>query len=95
MIDPRALQQHFKNVNQRQLPPENIVPRVSFSKTLTSIEPIPFNIEPAQTEIALSSEILETSTIETFTSITSTIDIEQQKIEDDYNPYEYYSGPKF
>lgn len=41
MIDPRALQQHFRSVQQRQEPKRVPVPRVPDPKPLTAIEAIP------------------------------------------------------
>jgi hypothetical protein len=40
MIDPRALQQHFKKVNQRQEPKQIPVPRVPDVKPLTTVQAI-------------------------------------------------------
>jgi hypothetical protein len=40
VIDPRALQQHFRKVQQKQEPPRASVPRVPDPKPLTAIEAI-------------------------------------------------------
>jgi hypothetical protein len=41
MIDPRALQQHFRKVQQSEIPPKIEVPRVPDLEPLTAIQAIP------------------------------------------------------
>lgn len=49
MIDPRALQQHFNKVRQREQPQKQLVPRVPDLKPLTAVQAIPV-IEPVVLE---------------------------------------------
>lgn len=49
MIDPRALQQHFNKVRQREQPQKQPVPRVPNPKPLTAVQAIPV-IEPVVLE---------------------------------------------
>ena len=147
MIDPRALQQHFKGVQQRQEPKRIPVPRVPDPKPLTAIEAISVpepiieqveeivpasKVEPIGPIIDTSpiieeienlvieeieelvkeepkeepviikepepEEVLETKeTKEKVDPITENpygYSIPKEK-EEDYDPYGYYSGPKF
>jgi len=41
MIDPRALQQHFRKVQQNEKPPKIDVPRVPDLEPLTAVQAIP------------------------------------------------------
>jgi len=41
MIDPRALQQHFRKVQQNERPPKIDVPRVPDLEPLTAVQAIP------------------------------------------------------
>ncbi len=41
MIDPRALQQHFKQIREKELPPVIDVPRVPDTEPLTGVKAIP------------------------------------------------------
>lgn len=124
MIDPRALQQHFKNVNQRQPPSENIIPRVPDLRPLTGIESISViqtvvDTSKLQEELKEATEALITlkqslSEVSKFEPVTITVPVtvaveqpvpvtsntvinKQSEVveEEDYNPYGYYSGPKF
>lgn len=47
MIDPRALQQHFRRVHENKQPQKNTVPRIPDTKPLTAIQTI---IVPAETK---------------------------------------------
>lgn len=126
MIDPKALHAHFKNVNQRHKPPEDLIPRVPDIKPLTGIEPITITPEESKPQIiqpiidttklqeelkevtealaTLKQSLSEAAKIETVT-VPVTVAIEQtipvqvsepvEEPEEEYNPYGYYSGPKF
>ena len=54
MIDPRALQQHFRRVNENKQPQKNTVPRIPDPKPLTSIQTV---IVPTETKIDVSPTI--------------------------------------
>ncbi len=133
MIDPRALQQHFRKVHQRQEPKSIPVPRIPDPKPLTAIEviivpdpvveqkeipviePIVLEVpkvveEPKQVmhlvidvpppigdliinEIEEEGEELEK---ETETKIENQPDQSSSNDRDnDYDPYGYYSSPRF
>ncbi len=136
MIDPRALQQHFQKVQQRQEPKLVSVPRISDSKPLTAIEPIvipkpvveqkevpvieptvlevPKIIEEPKQEVHLvidtllpikdlvvdeiKEEILELKEtkkrVDPKTENPYGYSVPNSK-EEDYDPYRYYSGPRF
>ena len=86
MIDPRALQQHFKSVQQRQLPIETVVPRVPDLKPLTALEPIPEPEtiplpEPNNTETIMEELPKQNFKVEETVEETKT---------DNYDPYGYY-----
>jgi hypothetical protein len=126
VIDPRALQQHFRKVQQRQEPKQPSVPRVPDSKPLTAIEAI-FIPEPIIEQQELPASLPEPIKLiidvpppigdliideieEVPIEVEETkkeLEIEKSKIEnpygyselndkeDDYDPYGYYSGPRF
>ncbi len=138
MIDPRALQQHFKKVQQRQEPSRVSVPRIPDPKPLTAIEvilvpepiveekeipviePIVLEVpkvikEPKQEvhlvidvpppigdlvidEIEEPEEVLEqeenVEKAELKTENPYGYSASKER-EEDYDPYGYYSGPKF
>jgi hypothetical protein len=132
MIDPRILQQHFRNVQQRQIPRKALIPTIPDPKPLTAIEAIPIpetiitqdtisntevtiqqeekkSIKPAQEpinlvinmpppienivieEIEIEDSILDTEKVQTLQEEK----IENLKSEEIYDPYGYYSGPRF
>ena len=149
MIDPRALQQHFRGVQQRQEPKRVPVPRVPDPKPLTAIEAIPVpepiieqveeiipapKVEP--TDLVIDTppiiEEIENLVIEEIEELVieepkeepvvieepepvpkEVLEIKETKEkaepktenpygysapkekEEDYDPYGYYSGPKF
>lgn len=137
MIDPRALQQHFRKVQQRQEPKQVPVPRISYPKPLTAIEAIPVpepiieqedlsdptpNKEPINLVIEVPppigdlvvDEIEEGDFLETEDpKPEEVLEVEETKEkaepktenpygysalkqrEEDYDPYGYYSGPRF
>lgn len=151
MIDPRALQQHFNKVRQRERPQKQIIPRVPEPEPLTAVRAIPVVepiileqthpqiIEPIVDTTELQKELLEvtqalttlkqsltqtpqidpvtiTVPISVTTAITEIKDEQKvssqrdttedenpygysipdiRKDSDTYNPYGYYSGPKF
>ena len=152
MIDPRALQQHFKKVQQRQEPPRPSVPRIPDPKPLTCIEPVLVPVPAKEPEIiqptidtsqlqeelkevtqaltTLKQSLSEASKIEPVTvTVPVSVVIEEKPIIiettsnvketkplikkeepeenpygysipkksdiEEYNPYGYYSGPKF
>lgn len=120
MIDPRALQQHFRKVYEKQQPlnTKPDIPRVLITEPLTAIKAITIPIDPIIDTSNLQKELLEvthaqttlkqslsqTSQIEPITLTapvtvaTTTMKINEQgeeKINDDYDPYSYYSSPKF
>ena len=144
MIDPRALQQHFRGVQQRQEPKRVLVPRVPDPKPLTAIEAIsvPEPIIEQVEEIIPSPKVEPTDLVINTSPIIEEIEnlvieeIEEPKEEpvimkepepvpeevleveeikekvelktenpygysapkdreEDYDPYGYYSGPKF
>jgi hypothetical protein len=133
VIDPRALQQHFKKIHQRQEPDESFIPRISNSKPLTAIKAVQV-LEPIIEQEELTSQVaipvnlvidvpppigdLFINEIEEEEPIKNkeqkeVLEVEKKKekietrlenpygystqndIKDDYNPYEYYSGPRF
>jgi hypothetical protein len=127
VIDPRALQQHFRKVQQRQEPTRPSVPRVPDSKPLTAIEAIPIPepiIEQQELPVLLTEpiklvidvpppigdliidEVEEEEPIKV-EEVKKELKTEKPKIEnpygysessdkeDDYDPYGYYSGPRF
>lgn len=53
MIDPRALQQHFRKVQQQQIPQKQTVPRIPDLTPLTAVQAIPI-LEPIQPTIDTS-----------------------------------------
>jgi len=108
MIDPRALQQHFRKVQQSERPPKIEVPRVPDLEPLTSIQAIP---EPLieQEEICIPApDIFNSLKEEVREKINLIIDvpppippivineIEEELVEEEskdvYDPYGYYSG---
>ena len=130
MIDPRALQQHFKKVHQRQEPKKVPIPRIPDLKPLTAIEAIlvPEPIikqenlpvqSPSKEPINLTIEfpppigdLIIDEEEEVFLEAEDSgpkevLEVERPKIENpygysgssgeenDYDPYSYYSGPKF
>ena len=132
MIDPRALQRHFKKVQQRQEPRMVPVPRVLDSKPLTAIEPIVIPepvvekkeipvIEPIVLEVPKVIEEPKQEVhlvIDTLSPIENLVVDEIEEVEEtkkrvdpktenpygysvpsskeeDYDPYRYYSGPRF
>ncbi len=136
MIDPRALQQHFRKVQQRQEPNIVSVPRIPDPKPLTAIEAISVPepiieqeeiIVPVPEIIDLKEKVnlvidvpppigditIEEIEIEEEQSVPKEV-LEQKENtekgepktenpygysvsdrEEDYNPYGYYSGPRF
>ena len=121
MIDPRALQQHFKKVHQRQEPKKVPIPRIPDLKPLTAIEAIlvPEPIikqenlpvqSPSKEPINLTIEFpppIGDLIIDEDSGPKEVLEVERPKIENpygysgssgeenDYDPYSYYSGPKF
>jgi hypothetical protein len=105
MIDPRALQQHFQQVQQNERPIKVDVPRIPDSEPLTAIQAIP--------EPVIEQEQLPVSDI--FDSLKEEINlvidvppppppivinvieedkelVEVENKEDSYDPYGYYSS---
>jgi hypothetical protein len=41
MIDPRILQQHFRKVQEREMPPKPEIPRIPDPEPLTAVQAIP------------------------------------------------------
>lgn len=64
MIDPRALQQHFRKVQQNQQPPRPSVPRVPDVKPLTAIEPIVIPEPEPVKEPEVIQPIIDTSKLQ-------------------------------
>lgn len=131
MIDPRALQQHFNKVRQKEQPQRQTVPRVPDPVPLTAFQAIPISIENVvqkekeeavttpvinkETKIEPKKEIVnllinvpaladkiiindfEEEVIETKNKniTTQTQNLESTRTIEDYDPYGYYSGPKF
>lgn len=125
MIDPRALQQHFKKVHQKEIPQKPDVPRIENTAPLTAFKAIDIpsddNIhEKIQTKIAIEEVIPVYQ--QNFTKekvdliidalppidkiLINEIELEEAKdknvtkvgdepYEETYDPYGYYSGPKF
>jgi len=131
VIDPRALQQHFQKVHQKERPSKPEVPRVPDPVPLTAVQAISIPtspiehsfIPPIQTQESLPAikeeakieppkelinlvidvpppidriiindveEVIETeedSNLDQTTEVSKTIE--------EYDPYGYYSGPKF
>ena len=129
MIDPRALQQHFRNVHQKERPQKQDVPRVPDPVPLTAVQAIPVPVIEAQEEVVLPSPLVTNETItakpekeivDLLINFPPPIDkiiineIEEEIVEtekedneatiqdyktnktiEEYDPYGYYSGPKF
>ncbi len=139
MIDPRALQQHFKGIQQRQERKRVPVPRVPDPKPLTAIEAIsvpeliieqeeeiipslkrePINlvidVPPPIGDLIVDEIEAEEPVIEKNPELESekVLEVKETKEkaepitenpygystpedrEEDYDPYGYYSGPKF
>jgi len=107
MIDPRALQQHFRKVQQNEGPPKIDVPRVPDLEPLTAIQAIP---EPEEISVP-TPDVFDSLKEEVKEEINLVIDasapilpivineIEEEKLveeeskeENVYDPYGYYSG---
>jgi hypothetical protein len=112
MIDPRALQQHFKKINQKQEPKAIPIPRIPDPKPLTAIEaifvpkPIIEQKEDVNPVPEINSKIEESKEkINLIIDVPPPIGdlvIEETELEelettnnDDYDPYGYYSSPRF
>ncbi len=111
MIDPRALQQHFKKVQQKQEPIRSSVPRIPDPKPLTAIEAISV-LEPVIEQEEVSGPVPEIKEPKEEINLVINVPppigdivIEETEIKEakaskppdinDYDPYGYYSGPKF
>lgn len=110
MIDPRVLQQHFQKVQQREIPATPAVPRITNTIPLTTIQAIPTEtiIEelPIIEELLPIETVTETQTVNKEPEVIEPLVIEEIlpskeqlpeiiKNNDNYDPYGYYSGPKF
>jgi hypothetical protein len=106
MIDPRALQQHFRQVQQNERPQKIDVPRVPDLKPLTAVLAIPEPIIEQNELPNLSPDIFESLkeeinlVIDVPPSPTIVINVveedkelvEVKNKEDSYDPYGYYSS---
>lgn len=123
VIDPRALQQHFQKVHQREQPKKPEVPRVPDLEPLTAIQAIPLPIKVTPTTLIqeeyidqIPKTVIEKELVNLLINVPKPIDkiiineIEEDVIEsnkksiqnletsqsiEEYDPYGYYSGPKF
>ena len=107
MIDPRILQQHFQKVQEREMPPKPEIPRIPDPEPLTAIQAIPTPEPVIEQEVELSPvpelEVEEKEPINLIVNVPPPIDslivdeIEDEPSEDytTYDPYGYYSSPKF
>lgn len=104
MIDPKVLQQHFQKVHQKKILPKPEIPRTVNTIPLTTIQAIP--VEPVIEELPIIEPVTEVQIVNTQPEIIEPLVIEEllpqkeqspEVIEnnDEYDPYGYYSGPKF
>lgn len=106
MIDPKALQQHFRKIYQTQELPKQDIPRVVETTPLTSIQPIHVEAENNNEDILntnldevvpIKEEIVLTVNAQTLSEEININEIEEQEESsktDDYDPYGYYSSRK-
>lgn len=113
MIDPRALQQHFRKVHQQTQPKKQDIPRIQETVPLTAFQAINMPAEQKSSDIVteqIQEQVKESvnliinmpapidcifiDDIEEEIEQTSVVEV-KEKIEDDYDPYGYYSGPRF
>jgi len=129
MIDPRALQQHFRKVHQKERPPKQEVPRVPDPVPLTAFQaiPVPVEVIPVTVQEEVTAPIIPVAVIEEMPKVEPKKEIinlvinvpppidqivindmededvsepketvlETSKTIEEYDPYGYYSGPKF
>jgi hypothetical protein len=139
MIDPRALQQHFKKIHRAEIPAKPDVPRVPDINPLTAVQAIfvpeqkkeneeyiiteqPFAEKSEPVIVVTSNETLfskkeeeveEKIPINLVINVDPPIDsiiinefeeevlndlsteIEEKNTENEYDPYGYYSGPRY
>jgi hypothetical protein len=105
MIDPRALQEHFRKVQQNERPPKIDVPRVPDTKPLTAVQaisepvikqeqkpiPAPDIFDSLKEEV---SSVIDTSPFTSINEVEEELVEEKSKEENVYDPYGYYSGPQ-
>jgi hypothetical protein len=108
MIDPRALQQHFRKVQQSERPLKIDVPRVPDIEPLTAVQAIPESIlEQEEVSIPTPNDIFDSLKEEVNLVIDAPApippivinEIEEELVgevnkENVYDPYSYYSGPQ-
>jgi len=108
MIDPRALQQHFNNVRQKEQPPAKLIPRVPDPISLVAGHVVPITEPILETEIEEPKvqEVIEVpQEVEIEPLVAPIPEIKETPIVEDrpvakeepdvYDPYGYYSGPVF
>lgn len=105
MIDPRALQQHFNKVQKQQPQQKQLIPQVTLSEPLTTMQAVAViveepNIVPIKAKLPkIKTEPLKEK-IDLIINEPPPIDkivineTEEKTIEE-YDPYGYYTGPKF
>ena len=108
MIDPRALQQHFNKVRQKEKPPAPAIPRVPDPIPLATGHVVPISepiLETTTEEPEMQEEVIEVPQEIQIEPIIAPIPKIQELapvIEDEpvikeesdvYDPYSYYSGP--
>jgi hypothetical protein len=89
MIDPKALQQHFRKVQQTEKPPKIDVPRVPDVEPLTAVQAIPEPVIEQETFHIPGSSVFDTLKEE----VKEEEVIQEVNKEDSYDPYGYYSSP--
>jgi hypothetical protein len=103
MIDPRALQQHFRKVQQSERPSKIEVPRVPDLEPLTAIQAIPEPVLEQEEVPVPASDIFDSLKEEVREEINLIIDVPppippivineiEEESKDVYDPYGYYSG---
>lgn len=103
MIDPRALQQHFRKVHQRQEPKDTPVPRIPDIKPLTAIEAITVQEDVLlSTQTAIEESMLTVNLVIDIPPPIDKIIIDESEFEEElvkesnsYDPYEYYRSSNF
>jgi hypothetical protein len=99
MIDPRALQQHFRKVQQNEKPPKIDVPRVPDIEPLTAVQAIPEPVLEQEELPILNSDVFSSlkEEINLVIDVPSSplpilINVTEEDKEDSYDPYGYYSS---
>jgi len=109
VIDPRALQQHFNKVRQKERPPGPVIPRVPDPISLAAGHVVPVTepiLETAIEEPEIQEETIEglqeikiEPIIAPIPEIKEASAVEDKPVTEEesdvYDPYGYYSGSSF